>query len=1769
MVLTGSGNAIESGLISTTTGTVTKTGTGTWTLTGTNTYTGAVTINAGILSVNNLQNAGTASSIGTGANTAAVTVAGSGTLQYTGSGHSTNRPIILSGTGATIDASGSGTMTLSGGVSGNTFGLVLTGSGNAIESGVISTTTGTVTKTGTGTWTLKGTNTYTGNTNITSGELRLNPSANITPNSQFILNGGTLGTTGITSGRTITNSSTLQLAANSTINLEANTHSLKFASSRGISWAGTSLTINGWAGMAGSSGTAGHIFIGNSSSGLTSTQLSSINFTGYNQGAQILSTGEVVPVVTPTTVEVYIGGVKKGGYTILKAAFDKINDGTHQGVIIIRINGSTTETASAILNASSSPASYTSVTIYPTASGLTIIGSMDDDPLIQLNGADNVILDGRVNQTGNADLLISNTATGNNARTIELINSAQNNNIQYCKIKGAGSGNTQGTINFSTAGTGTGNDGNTISYCNISGVSSTDRPVNAIYSYGTSGHENSGNTIQNNNIYDFFRLDFNFIGASNGIFISSYSTAFTITGNSFYETASSDAYTFCNYNVINIDNTSGNSFVVSGNYIGGSAASCSGTWTKTNFWFSTVFNGIYLNVGSTTASSIQNNIIKNITYVNTFVNDWYGINIAAGAVNIGTTTGNTIGAATGTGSITVTNNMTGGTVYGINIASMNTVVCQNNTIGSINATNTASNATNLYGINKTATAGTTTISNNTIGSTTTSNSLNVSSNSTDNAQSVYGISSAGTGIITINNNIVANLNNATTNATAATTGRINGILVLAGSTNTISVNTVRNLSIANANNTSGSTASVIGIALMGTIPTRTVSDNTIYSLTNTCTNYAGSIVGLYYEGSTSGTNTVQRNFIYGLTTPINGTTTGTKLIGILIASGVTTYANNIVNLGVSGTTNRNIMYGIYDTGTASQTCNLYFNTVYVAGNEAGSNISAALYSSANSNTRDYRNNIFFNARTGGTGRHYAIYYNYTSGGSITANYNNYFTTGTPSSLARFNVADDNTIPFITGQDANSLNTNPSFNSAGSTTASDYRVTTTLAGTFGTGITTDYGLNARSGINPTMGAWERTNKWKGTTSTDWNTVSNWSWNSVPPDNATIEFDAVPLNHCVMDQDRSVMSIVNTQSTYRVVTNGHKLTIKGNLQFTNGAQIDASSTSSMVEFAGTSAQSILSGSFYNNEVYNLIINNSANVILNGTLRLLNAITVTSGTLDAYTNSPAVSYAGTASQSIEDGRYLNNKIFNLTVDNSAGVILNTDFTVSNNLTINSGKSLTISVANQMLVQGTVSNNAGTTGLVIKSSSEVANGSFIFYNSSSNPVAATVEMYTKAFATYNTTVRAYTGYKWQYFGIPVTKVKTNPTFTGSYVRKFLESGTTISNHWVQLTSIDSVYSFLGYEITQANPKTIVFQGNLVNSDYSSGQLAYTPTALYPGEHILANPYTAAIDIRQINFGSQMEWSVYLYNSGSYNDWYSAGGGQIWGNNPGQYTAVPKNTAGYNGIPYLIPSMQGYLVKAQSSSANATLSIPYSSSMLKNTDMQRAPRKTMSSSTTEMTSSKIDVKGSRFSDRMWLFSNSSCTRNFDNGWDGHKSFTSSALMPQIFASEVDGNYQIDAVDNINNTEIGFYSGEDSIYTLTFTHENMNDTYPSIYLIDQQADKTIDVTESGTEYQFLVRPTDKLIKRFKIVTNSGISTETIAVMDKGLKIFSSGHSVFVHNFSSSVGKLFVYDISGQLILKQQVNPNGITTISMNLPIGVYLTKGIVDDKEITSRLILK
>ncbi len=234
---------------------------------------------------------------------------------------------------------------------------------------------------------------------------------------------------------------------------------------------------------------------------------------------------------------------------------------------------------------------------------------------------------------------------------------------------------------------------------------------------------------------------------------------------------------------------------------------------------------------------------------------------------------------------------------------------------------------------------------------------------------------------------------------------------------------------------------------------------------------------------------------------------------------------------------------------------------------------------------------------------------------------------------------------------------------------------------------------------------------------------------------------------------------------------------------------------------------------------------------------------------------------------------------------------------LVIPAGKGLT--------VNNTITTDGSVDRIYIYSrthSTEVPNGSLSFKNPYEMPVSATVEMYSKAF--WNLDEDKGNKYKWQYFGIPLRSVKAEPTFNGSYVRKWYETGTTIANHWIQLGNQSILDPFYGYELCHESAKTIYFRGQLVNHDFRSGKLAYTSEelnpgqgALYPGQHVFANPYTAAIDIRQLHFGPQTEASVYMYNTGSYNQWLPIGQSTP-GNNPGQYTSVPKENAGYLQIP-------------------------------------------------------------------------------------------------------------------------------------------------------------------------------------------------------------------------------------------------------------------------------
>jgi len=242
-----------------------------------------------------------------------------------------------------------------------------------------------------------------------------------------------------------------------------------------------------------------------------------------------------------------------GTYSTLSEAFTAINEGNLTGDIVLQIISSINETTTAVLyqNGYNGTADYTSVTIYPSGSGFTIDGDIDG-PLIDLNGASNVTIDGRVGGTtpNTKDLIITNISIGTLASTIQFTESASTNTIKYCIIKGSETGLTSGIILFSTASTGNGNDGNTIDNNDITS-DAAGRSINAVYSSGTPGSENSGNTISNNNIFNFLKHG----TASNGILFSANTTTCTISGIVFYETGSFVPSVAVTYNIIKIDNT--------------------------------------------------------------------------------------------------------------------------------------------------------------------------------------------------------------------------------------------------------------------------------------------------------------------------------------------------------------------------------------------------------------------------------------------------------------------------------------------------------------------------------------------------------------------------------------------------------------------------------------------------------------------------------------------------------------------------------------------------------------------------------------------------------------------------------------------------------------------------------------------------------------------------------------------------------------------------------------------------------------------------------------------------------------------------------------------------------------------------------------------------------------------------------------------------------------------------------------------------------------
>ena len=549
-------------------------------------------------------------------------------------------------------------------------------------------------------------------------------------------------------------------------------------------------------------------------------------------------------------------------------------------------------------------------------------------------------------------------------------------------------------------------------------------------------------------------------------------------------------------------------------------------------------------------------------------------------------------------------------------------------------------------------------------------------------------------------------------------------------------------------------------------------------------------------------------------------------------------------------------------------------------------------------------------------------------------------------------------------------------------------------------------------------------------------------------------------------------------------------------------------------------------------------------------------------------------------------------------------------NKLTNGSTKSLIVPAGATLNVTGVVAGSstlADASKIQIKATPSTSpatpNGTFIINcdaqsTSESPDVYVTVDLYAKGkkdaetswidniagSPTNGTTFKA--SYQWQHFGVPVEKVKANPTFYGSFLREYFEDyngdNTQYYQKWKKLNNSSELIAFKGYEITQDAATTYSIAGKL---QYCDRDLVLTRSAPLVttagnkggvdtninnlryglGQNIFGNSYTASIDINSLTFPDRVEPTVYLYNTGRFTDWGNYGALNTTETlSAGQYTSIPQNAAPviYDGK---IPSLNGFLLihrgtfpyYVSETDEPVTMKLPYANSLVTNTRPQTVARKPLSYMLVNLAS-----KSTR--DNLWLLSQPGTTNKLDDGWDGRKFFGTPTAF--IYTENTDGPMQVSADKTIDGTVLNFYANSDTEYTLTLTKSKLDD-YKDLHLIDLRTRTATPLLEEVTAYRFTADNKGNVEKRFVIANSSKIdfSSDKFKFLDAYVL---NNNRLIITNFTPKDGTMYLYDAIGKTLMNRNITPY-INDIPVALQTGVYILNLQADGKNQNIKLIIK
>ena len=404
-----------------------------------------------------------------------------------------------------------------------------------------------------------------------------------------------------------------------------------------------------------------------------------------------------------------------------------------------------------------------------------------------------------------------------------------------------------------------------------------------------------------------------------------------------------------------------------------------------------------------------------------------------------------------------------------------------------------------------------------------------------------------------------------------------------------------------------------------------------------------------------------------------------------------------------------------------------------------------------------------------------------------------------------------------------------------------------------------------------------------------------------------------------------------------------------------------------------------------------------------------------------------------------------------------------------------------------------------------------------------------------------------WQYVGAP-----------GNNTRLYLDYRTWLyeweGKVWSKMDSnYPNMTSFAGYAITHVGAPSYTMATEIIYGDAD----IHLPDD-YNCDNIFANSYLAPINVAAFDeddFTGNVEKTFYLFNTGSFNDWYAAASQPYTTEqSPGQYTAIPV----LGGSDYMDPEdlliapMEGVYVRSfnvNTSAQHNSIKLNYSKHVWKpktgNVAMH-APQKS-----NLLSRIRIQAFGEKSgSDRMYIIEDKRCTSGYDNGYDAKNIIADGQVS--IYTNEACGTMEVSSTNDMNGMYIGFQASVDTVYTLRFSSligENL-------YIKDLANGNMIELVDDAT-YTFTAKAHSINNMRFQVLVDpfmtgedtDGNTTDVDNVLSSNTFWMSDSHICVSTNQANSVAT--IYNVSGQMIMNVPFN-NQVEIPTHNFSTGVYI-----------------